>query len=104
MPRPQFLILLRPARSSFPGDATADELAVVGAHFSYMKRAVDAGDAILVGRTQDERPLGLAVIEAADQASARRFMEADPAVAAGIFTAELRPYEIALLRAAPPTP
>jgi uncharacterized protein YciI len=96
--RPQFLILLRPVRDTFPGDATADELVVIGEHFEHMKRATEAGDAILVGRTQDERPLGLAVIEADDAAAARRFMEADPAVVAGIFRAELRPYQVALVR------
>ena len=69
--RTQFLILLRPSRDSFPGDATAEELAVIGEHFQDMKRATDAGDAILVGRTQDEHPLGLAVIEADDLAAAR---------------------------------
>lgn len=96
--RPQFLILLRPARDTFPGDATPTELAVIGDHFEHMKRATEAGDAILVGRTQDERPLGLAVIEADDEAAARRFLEADPAVKGGIFSAELRPYQVALMR------
>jgi uncharacterized protein len=96
--RAQFLIILRPGRAGFPGDATEEEKAKVGEHFGYLKAATEAGDVILVGRTQDEDPIGLAVFEADDEAAARTFMENDPGVKAGVFKAELRPYMVALMR------
>jgi len=36
-----------------------------------------------------------------DEAAARAYMESDPAVAAGLMTAELRPFTVALQRKNP---
>ena len=96
--RSQFLIILRPGRPGFPGDATDAEKAKVGEHFAYLKAATERGDVILVGRTQDDDPIGLCVFEADDEATAEKFMQEDPGVAAGVFKAELRPYMVALMR------
>lgn len=94
----QFLIILRPSRDTFLSDSTEDENRIVSEHFEYMKRATERGQAVLVGRTQDDPPLGLAIFEAENEDSAKLFMNGDPAVAAGVFTAELRPYSVALMR------
>lgn len=95
---PEFLYMIRPARPTFPADATPEEGELVGRHFAYLQEKLAEGRVILVGRTQDESPLGLCVFEADDQDAAVAFLQADPAVAAGLFVGEVRPYHVALLR------
>lgn len=95
---PQFLVLYTPPRPSFATDATPAEQATIAAHFAYLQRALEDGKLVLAGRTLDEPPLGIGVFEAASENAARAFVEADPAVREGVFTAEVRPYRVALLR------
>ena len=79
---------------------TAEDKAAVGRHFNRFKEAIQSGQLILAGRTSEagDKTFGIAVFEAADEAAARKFMEADPAVAAGVMTAELHPFAVALER------
>jgi uncharacterized protein YndB with AHSA1/START domain/uncharacterized protein YciI len=97
-PKQQFIYVIRPARATFPGDATPAETAIVGEHFDYLKGLLSKGVLVLAGRTKDEKPMGFAVFESQDMEHARKIMEADPAVKAGIFLAELHPYSVALSR------
>ncbi|PYJ14760.1 MAG: hypothetical protein DME96_15110 [Verrucomicrobia bacterium] len=57
---------------------------------------------ILAGRTEEpgDKTFGIAIFEALDEAAARAFMQADPAVAGGLMTAELHPF-VALERKNP---
>jgi uncharacterized protein YciI len=48
-----------------------------------------------------DKTFGIAIFEANDEAAARKFMEADPAVAAGVMTAELHPFAVVLQRKNP---
>ena len=48
-----------------------------------------------------DKTFGIAIFEAKDEAAARKFMESDPAVAAGVMTAELHPFAVALQRKNP---
>ena len=94
-----FLILLRPApHLSTPAAWTAEDNAAVGAHFAYLTAARDAGQLVLAGRTDEpsDRTFGIVVFSADDTAAAQRFLDGDPAVAAGVMTATLHPYRIAL--------
>jgi uncharacterized protein YciI len=72
----------------------------VSQHFKRLVEATDAGKIILAGKTSEplDQTFGLVVFEAADEAEARTFMNADPAVVAGVMTATLHPYSVALLR------
>jgi len=94
----QFIYIVRPPRPSFAEDATDEELAKVGEHFAYLQDLLAKGVLILAGRTYDTPPEGYVIFEVDDEAAAKRVMEADPAVVAGIFRAELRPYRVALYR------
>ena len=78
---------------------TEREQEIVGAHFAYWKELTARGTALLVGRTQDAGPqtVGVAVFEAADEASAIALCQADPTVREGVMTSTLQPYRIALL-------
>lgn len=95
---PEFIYFVRPSRPTFPGDGTPTEFGIIEEHVSFLRERLAAGVVILVGRTQDEHPVGICVFEAADQEAASRFTEEDPAVAKGIFTAEVRPYHVFLMR------
>ncbi len=82
---------------------TAEDKAAVDRHFNRFKEAIQSAQVILVGRTREpgDKTFGIAIFEAADEAAARKFMEADPAVAAGVMTAELHPFAVVLQRKNP---
>jgi uncharacterized protein YciI len=77
--------------------ATSDE------HFVRFKEATKSGQLILAGRAQKpgENTFGIAIFEASDEAAAGAFTKADPLVAAGLVTAELHPFSLALENANP---
>lgn len=91
-----FLIQYRPPRATFVDDATAQESAVIEQHFRYLKSLQSDGRLQLAGRIEDGR-LGIALIEAVDEANARQIMEMDPAVREGVFSAEVHPFQVALI-------
>lgn len=100
---PQFLYVLRLVPRLYDDKAWTDaDKAAVSRHFERLKLATAAGQVYLAGRTMEpgERTFGIVVFEAADEDAARRFMEGDPAVRAGVMTATLHPYAVALMRGA----
>lgn len=97
---PEYLYRIQPARADMlSAGATPAEGAAVEAHFRYLQAAAECGIVLLAGRTLVTTPdsFGIVIFRAADDASARAFMLADPAVAAGVFIAELYPFRTALL-------
>lgn len=72
-------------------------------HFARFKHAIETGELILAGRTSEpgDKTFGIAIFEAHDETAARKFMESDPAVVAGLMTAELHPFSVALQRKTP---
>ena len=74
-----------------------DEAAVLAEHFNYLVNLASEGKLSLVGRTanNDETTFGLALINSPDEAEARHIMDNDPAISAGIMTAELFPFRVA---------
>lgn len=97
----QFLIVLRltPTYHDLK-NWTDKENRIVGEHFRKLQELQKAGKLILAGRTtvEESRTMGLIVFEAASEEEARGVMNADPAVANGIMTAELFPYAVALYK------
>jgi uncharacterized protein YciI len=79
---------------------TEADKAAVSQHFQRLQRATAAGQVILAGRTTEagDKTFGLVIFEAMDDAAAQQFMESDPAVVAGVMTATLHPYAVALQR------
>ena len=69
----------------------------VGEHFSRLQGLLDDGQLILAGRTLDDNPQGLVILEVETEEEARELMETDPAVVHGVMTAELFPYRVALM-------
>ena len=94
----QFLYVLRLIPRLHDDKAWADpDQAVIKAHVAHLKAATDRGQLVLAGRTLEpgDKTFGLVVFHAPDETTARAFMESDPAVAGGIMTAELHPYQVA---------
>lgn len=100
-PKPKhFLIVLKlPERLHDQKAWTKEDNAAVGAHFNRLKAAVAEGKVLLAGRTEEplDRTMGLIIFAAPDEAAAREFMNGDPCVAAGVMTATLHPYGLALM-------
>lgn len=98
--RPQFIYILRllPRLHDSTAWTDVDQIAV-SRHFAHLSAARDAGQLILAGRTSEpyDRTFGLVIFEAESEEAARAFMEADPAIVAGVMTATLHPYSVALL-------
>ncbi len=90
-----YLYHINPARDTFEQDATAQESAVVGDHFEYLKEAVVAGRVLLAGPTEDGCG-GIVIFRATNEQEARAFVDADPAVAAGVFKASVHPFRLSL--------
>ena len=97
----QYLYVLRvaPALHDQARWTQADNDAV-SRHFTRLADGVKAGKVIFAGKTTEplDTTFGLVVFEAASEAAARQFMESDPAVVAGVMSATLHPYALALQR------
>ncbi|MDI1479731.1 YciI family protein [Polyangium sp. y55x31] len=80
---------------------TETEMATLGRHGAYLEELKARGVLVFVGRTLTTGPetFGMAVVEAADEASAREIVDADPVVSEGLMRAELHPFFIAGMRA-----
>jgi uncharacterized protein YciI len=94
---PHYLIIYRPPREGFAENATPEESAVIERHFEYLQSRETEGRLILAGRTEDAR-MGIAVIEANSENESKQIMADDPAVKEGVFSGELLPFRLALLR------
>ena len=77
---------------------TKEDNGVLERHFARFQEAIKSGQLILAGRTKEpgDKTFGIAIFRASGEAAARAFMEADPAVSAGLMTAELHPFAVAL--------
>ena len=82
---------------------TKEDNAVLERHFARFQEATKSGQLILAGRTKEpgDKTFGIAIFRASDEAAARAFMKADPTVSAGLMTADLHPFAVALEHANP---
>jgi uncharacterized protein YciI len=95
----QFIYVLRLVPRLYADTAwTKEDKIALDRHLARFKRAIETGELILAGRTMEpgDKTFGVAIFEAKDEAAARTFMESDPAVVAGLMTAELHPFAVAL--------
>jgi uncharacterized protein len=94
----QYLYRIRPTRSGFLEKSTPDEDAIVDDHFEYLKSLTGQGVVLMAGRTltTHKGSHGIVVLAVHSADEARGIMENDPAVRAGVFSAELFPFRVAL--------
>ena len=91
------LKLTRPAMVS--EGPTPEELQTTHAHFNYLRDLADQGTVLHAGRTQPmgERTFGIVILEAGSETAALQIVADDPAVKNQVMTAELFPYQPALV-------
>jgi uncharacterized protein YciI len=94
----EWIYFIHPPRDNFAATMSDEERAVWATHFERLQRLLAEGTLIMAGPTLGSINTGIAVVEATDEAQARRLMEEDPAVASGIARGELRPFRVSLLR------
>lgn len=100
----QFIYVLRLVPRLYDDKAwTKEDAMALDRHFARFQHSIETGELILAGRTREpgDKTFGIAIFQAADEAAARQFMESDPAVVAGLMTAELHPFALALERKNP---
>jgi len=92
---PHFFCKLIAPRPTFAFDMNDAEKALMGEHAAYWMSMLNAGTVLLFGPVMDPNgPFGMGVMEADDEAHARRHTDADPAVKAGVgFKVEITPMQ-----------
>jgi uncharacterized protein YciI len=96
----EFIYRIKPTRlEMLKSGPTPEEAEATQDHFAYVNAGVRAGTVLMAGRTLtvDEETFGIVIFKAEDEAAARSFMEQDPAVLAGVMSAALFPFRVALL-------
>jgi uncharacterized protein YciI len=79
-----FFCKLVPPRPSFAFDMTEEERALMEKHAAYWRGLMDQGSVVVFGPVFDPNgPYGVAIVSAADEASARALAADDPVVKAG---------------------
>lgn len=93
-----YRLTLMPAYHDYSG---WDEKAqgAVQEHAQYLKRGVDDGTVLIIGRTDEDLKdnYGLVVLKAPDLEAARAFMAQDPAVSQGIMTARVDAFKLLMV-------
>lgn len=92
-----FIYIVKPVREGFASSSTDDENRIIGEHFNYLKNLLEKKTLILAGPETNAK-FGIIVFEAESEDKAREIMNNDPAVAGKVFTAELFPFRVSLLR------
>jgi uncharacterized protein YciI len=94
----EWIYFIHAPREDFAETMTAEEDAVWSEHFARFQQLLREGVIVLVGPTLGRLNTGIAILEAPDEAAARRIMEEDPVIAGGYARGELRPFRVSLMR------
>jgi uncharacterized protein YciI len=94
----EWIYFLHTPREDFAATMTSDEERVWQLHFERLERLLAEGTLVIAGPTLGRVNTGIAVIEAPDEAAARRIMAGDPTITSGYATGELRGFKVSLLR------
>jgi uncharacterized protein YciI len=94
----EWIYFLHPPRDDFAATMSNEEKTAWEAHFRRLQLLLDAGTLILAGPTSGRVNTGVVIFEAPDEQSARKVMQDDPTIIAGLARGELRPFRVSLLR------
>ena len=112
-PERHWVYFVSPARAGFFDKPTPEETRVVDDHVRYIRRMLEEGRLVVAGPASDpayypesgghgaplEMPTpGIVIFRARDLTEAKRIMESDPAVRAGVFMARLNAFKLAFIR------
>jgi uncharacterized protein YciI len=95
MAKQHYFMRLIPPRSTFPGDMTGEERALMMEHVRYMNEIFTAGKLLIFGPVMaPEAAFGMAVFEVGDETELREIMEKDPTVRAGLNKFDFHPMKV----------
>ena len=94
----EWIYFIHPSRENFAATMTDAEQECWGRHFARLQQLLADGTLVLAGPTLGTVNTGVAIIEAPDEDAARQIMNADPTIAEGFATGELREFRVSLLR------
>ena len=100
-----FAYTLHPRRLAMLTEGpTAEEQALAARHWAYSQDLLARGVMVFAGRTlnRDSDSFAVAAIRAPSLEAAREIADGDPAVAGGVFSARLFPFQPMLMGAWPP--
>lgn len=95
-----WIYFIHPPRENFIATITDAEEETFSRHADYLDRLLGEGILVLAGPTLGPVNTGITIFEADDEDAARAIVAADPVVAEGIVTTELRQMRVSLLRGA----
>lgn len=87
-----------PSRPDLLETLTDEEKATFGEHFQRLLTATRDGKVVMAGPCTDFKGPGIVLFYAEDEDAARRFMEEDPVIKAGMFKGEVHPVAMSLVR------
>jgi len=94
----EWVYFLHTSREDFAATMMDQEKAVWAEHFERLKRLLAEGTLVLAGPALGKINIGIAVIEAPDEATGRQIMNEDPTITSGFATGELRGFRVSPLR------
>ena len=100
MDKQHFFFKLLPPRTTFPGDASAEELALMKKHADYFADLFNSGKALLYGPVLSPAgAFGIGILEVGNEAEAREIAQNDPSVVGGLNRFEVAPMRVSAARA-----
>jgi uncharacterized protein YciI len=100
MEKQHFFFRLIPPRSTFPGDITPEERALMQQHAEYFAEQFRSGKVLLYGPVMaPEAAFGIGILVVESEAEARTFGENDPSVLGGLNRFEIAPMRVTDARA-----
>jgi uncharacterized protein len=99
MQRYFYYLKLIPPRTTFVDDMTQEERRLMQQHSEYMKRLFASGSVLIYGPVKhSDGPFGMGVLEAENEGEARKLIDNDPTVRAGMNTYEISPMVVGAAR------
>ncbi|MDQ3927920.1 MAG: YciI family protein [Chloroflexota bacterium] len=93
----EYIYMIKATRAGFATEPMAEEMEAMGKHFLYLKKLVEEKKAFMAGPCLDAA-FGIVIYEADSEEEARRIMENDPSVIAGVMSAEMHEFRVSLLQ------
>jgi len=99
MPRYFYYLKLIPPRTTFVEDMTSSERKLMQEHAAYMKQLFVEGNVLIYGPVKAAAgPFGMGVLEAENEGEARKMIDNDPTIRAGMNTFQLSPMVVGAAR------
>ena len=95
-----FYAIIKPYRQDFITNPKEEEDKIMGDHFRYLKKLLEQNKLFFAGPTLiPEEPFGVIILQTGTEEEAKKLLENDPSVKAGIQKiADLRPIRLSLTR------